>query len=174
MKLNDAINIAQSTHWTKINNFYIEIYINNESFAKKCKWKATPEFRDKLNTALISCTTPTYTNAQVEAYTAYQWRFAQGHDEAYKFTLTFRDFNQMELYNTFRALYTRGREEYFDTISMSVLLWLDEDHDVAAVPVFYTNSAIIESISTLNFSHNTKNQIAEFSVELRCDVQQDP
>ena len=174
MKLNDVINIAHNTKWTKINNFFINIHVPNPDFSKKAQWNDTTEFQDKLNTALISCTTPQYTNANVESYVSYEWRYHQGRDEAYRFEMTFRDFNQMELYNRFRGLYTRAKQEYFDTFRMNILVFLDEDHDVSQVPVFYTDSAMIESLSSLQFSHNTKNQIAEFTVAFRCNTIQEP
>jgi len=170
MKISDVITIANNTHWTKINNFFVEIFPKSDKFAKKCQWKGTPEFMNKLNTALISCTTPQYVNSNVEAYTGYQWRYTMGRDEIYRFSMTFRDFNQMELYETFRAMYTRGRSEYFDTISLIVIIWLDSDHDVSQSPIFESDGVIIESVSELNFNHNTENQIAEFTVNFKTDV----
>ena len=174
MKLNDVINIAQRTRWTKINNFFVNILVPDEKFSKKAQWNDSSEFQDKLNASLISCTTPQYSNANVESYVSYEWRYHQGRDEAYRFTMTFRDFNQMELYSRFRGLYTRAKEEYFDTFKMNILIWLDEDFDVPRIPIFYTDSAIIESLSSLQFSHNTQNQIAEFTVAFRCNTIQDP
>jgi len=174
MKLSNAIAIAERTKWTKINNFYVEIHVPNEKFAKKAKWNSTTEFQDKLNTALISCSTPQYVNAQVESYVAYEWRYHQGRDEVYRFEMTFRDFNQMELYNRFRGLYTRAKQEYFNTFKMSILIYVDKDHGLDAWPVFFTDSAIIESISQLQFNHNTKNQIYEFTVAFRCNTIQTP
>jgi len=176
LKISDAVNIIQNKKWTKINNYSIYIMFDAptnggtgpQDFAKMCGWYDIEP--DDLNSSLISLTTPNYANANVMQYVSYEWRFHQGRDEIYRFSMTFRDYDQMKLYNTFRTLYIKGKEQYYDKIKMNVMILLDEDIGVYTMPVFQTTTAIIESVSQLQFSHNTENQIAEFTVNFICNT----
>ena len=176
MKISNAINIIQNKKWTKINNYYIDIAFDTpidggkgpQDFAKMCGWYDLTPY--DINTSLISVTTPNYANANVMQYVSYEWRFHQGRDEIYRFSMTFRDYNQMKLYNTFRTLYIKGKEQYYDKIKMNIKVNLAEDYGVYAMPIFQTTTAIIESVSQLQFSHNTENQIAEFTINFICNT----
>ena len=188
MLLNDVINIVQNKNWTRINNFFIDIFfepgtkstIKNEGqsvkansygpidFARMCGWNQIS--KDDLNAALIGVTTPEYQNALINEYVSYEWRYHQGRDQLYRFTMIFRDFDQMTLYNTFRTLYTKSKEQYFDKIKMNIKVYLDSDFGVESMPIFQTSEAIIESMSQLQFSNNTENQIAEFSINFVCNT----
>lgn len=176
MLLNDVVKNVQNKYWTKINNFFIDIMfepgINNApgpiNFSKMCGWDEITN--EDLNTSLISVTTPQYQNALVNQYVSYEWRYHLGRDELYRFSMTFRDYDQMRLYNTFRTTYIKSRAQYFDKIKMSIKVYLDDDIGVDAIPVFQTSEAIIENVSQLQFSHNTENQIAEFSVNFVCNT----
>ena len=170
MKLSNIIETVKSTHWTQINNFYINIQFvpngNNSGpikFSKMCGWDSIT--MEELNASLISVNTPQFQNALVSQYVQYEWRFAQGRDQLYRFSMTFRDFDQMKLYDIFKTLYLKGKQQYYDNIKMNIQIIADKDIGIAnAMPIYQTSTAIIESVSQLQFSHNTENQIAEFSV----------
>jgi len=173
--LNDVISTVQSKYWTKINNFYINIMFEPGidgpgpiDFANMCGWKDIKN--DDLNTSLISVTTTPYQNALVSQYVSYEWRFHEGRDQLYRFSMTFRDYDQMKLYNTFRTLYIKARGQYFDKIKMNIKIYMDNDFGVKAQPIFQTTTAIIENLSQLQFSHNTENQIAEFTINFVCNT----
>lgn len=169
MQISDMVSLVQTKQWTKINNFSVDLDFVNagaavgpEQFAKMCGWKEiTP---DDINSALISVNTPQYQNALVNQYVSYEWRFHQGRDELYRFSMTFRDYNQMKLYTTFKTLYIKAKDQYYDKIKMNVKIIMDEDFGGEEKPVFQTSTAIIESVSQLQFAHTTENQIAEFTV----------
>lgn len=169
MQLSEIINVVQNKNWTKINNFFVNIQFNPGvngpgplDFSKLCGWDTITN--DDLNSALISVSTPQFQNALISQYVSFEWRFHQGRDELYRFSMTFRDYDQMKLYNIFKTLYIKGKEQYYTNIKMNIEIMLDEDFNVEQIPIYQTNTAIIESVSQLQFSHNTENQVAEFTV----------
>jgi len=169
LQLSKIINTVNSTRWTQINNFYINIHfspgangVGPINFAKMCGWDTVTN--EVLNASLISTTTPQFQNATVKQYVQYEWRFHQGRDELYRFSMTFRDSDQMHLYNVFKTLYLKGKQQYYDNIKMNIDIMADNAFGVKATPIYKTSTAIIESVSQLQFSHNTENQIAEFTV----------
>jgi len=176
LTLNDMISNIQNKQWTKINNFFIEIHFQpgangsqgSKYFAENIvKWNIS---NVDLNAALKSITTTEYTNAQINKYVSYEWRYHMGRDQLYRFNMIFRDYDQMHIYNTIRMYYFKAREQYFDNIKMTIKVFNAETFNSSAVPIFQTESAIIESVSHLDFSHDTENQIAEFSVNFMCNT----
>jgi uncharacterized membrane protein len=173
LKISDAINIIQDKKWTKINNFNVTINFDEAEpgedhgpidFARMCGWTSNNITNDDVNASLISVTTPQYQNQTINQYVSYEWRFHQGRDDLYRFSMTFRDYDQMKLYNLFRKLYIKGKGQYYNKIKMNIKVNLAEDYGVREIPVFQTSTAIIENVSQLQFSHNTENQVAEFAV----------
>jgi hypothetical protein len=179
LKISEAVNIIQNKKWTKINNFHVDITFDGKAdnekygpvdFAKLCGWTSNTITPDDINAALISVNTTQYQNQTVNQYVSYEWRFHQGRDDLYRFSMTFRDYDQMKLYNLFRTLYIKGKDQYFNKIKMNIKVNLADDYGVKEVPIFQTTTAIIENISQLQFSHNTENQVAEFSVNFICNT----
>ena len=168
MLISEMVGHVVNTRWTKINNFSVTIDFENEAFKKICGWTdVRPEDIDK---ALIDCTTPQYTNQNINQYVLYEYRYHQGRDEIYRFTMTFRDYDQMKIFNLFRTAYIKSKDQYFDKIKMKIVVYMDDDLGVKKMPIFQTTTAIIENISQLSFSNNTENQIAEFSVSFICNT----
>jgi hypothetical protein len=172
LKLNDVITKVQNTKWTKINNFGINMSPTDVGFAGIIKWKINDTtFNDMLNIALISVDTPAYTNQEVAEYIGNSWRYHVGRDELFRFTLTFRDYNQMELYRTFITTYNKQKGQYFNRICFNLEIFLDEDKGTNnRKKLFTTQFAVLETVSQLQFSHNTDNQIAEFSAGFKCNT----
>jgi len=162
--LNDIIQRVQNTNWTKINNFNIILMPLSPEFANIIGWELSNEFNDQLNTSLISIDTPTYTNQEVAEFIGGMWRYHDGRDEMFRFTLTFRDYDQFKLYRTFANAYYKMKDAYFDSIRFVVQVYAGDDKRVKDRLIFKTDTAIIENLSQLQFNHSTENQIAEFSV----------
>ena len=164
MNLKDGITKAYETHWSMVNTFTVEfnfpIYL--ERFLKV-------RFDDSINLCIKSVNTPDFQNSPIEAFVGNKWRIQNGRDELYKFSITFRDKDQMRLYKSFYDIYKETREQYFDNCSFDVIIYKDADYyDETDKKFMALNGTIIESLSQLQFSNDTQNQIAEFTVNFKC------
>ena len=164
MKLKDGITKAYETHWSMINTFTV-----NFNFPWWMSKQLELPFDDSLNLHIVSLTTPTFSNTPIETFIGNRWRIQNGRDELYKFSITFRDKDQMMIYKSFYNLYKETKEQYFDNCSFSVIIYKDADYYNEYDRKFMElNGTIIESVSQLQFSNDTQNQIAEFTVDFKC------
>lgn len=166
MNLKDGISKAYETHWSMINTFTVEFQFgDNLNMISLLK----ADFDDSLNLHIISITTPDFQNSPIETFIGNRWRVQNGRDELYKFSITFRDKDQMRLYKSFYNLYRETKEQYFDNCSFDVIIYKDADYyDETDKKFMALNGTIIESLSQLQFSNDTQNQIAEFTVNFKC------
>ena len=164
MNLKDGITKAYETHWSMINTFTV-----NFNFPWNMERLLKVKFDDSLNLNIISVTTPDFTNTSIETFIGNKWRTQNGRDELYRFSIRFRDKNQMKLYKSFFDLYRETKEQYFDNCSFKVIIYKDADYYNESNRKFMElNGTIIESLSNLEFSNDTQNQIAEFTVNFKC------
>lgn len=166
MKLKDGITKAYETHWSMINTFTVNFnFGRNLNMQRLLKTK----FDDSLNLHIVSLTTPDFQNTPIETFIGNRWRIQNGRDELYKFSITFRDKDQMRIYKSFYNLYKETKEQYFDNCSFSVIIYKEADYYNENDRKFMElNGTIIESVSQLQFSNDTQNQIAEFTVNFKC------
>lgn len=165
MKLSEAVNKAYEKNWTKINNFSVHLNIKNPDFARLIGWE---DDEVGFNLSLKSIDTPQYTNNPIEVFTGNEWRYNNGRDEMFRFTMTFRDFDQMKMYSRFVQMYNISKDNYFDNIKLGVTIYLDDEFNVNRKVLLDVSDALIENVSQLQFDHTTENQIAEFSVGFKC------
>lgn len=165
MKLNEVVDKVYNKNWTRINNFSVDFMILNSDFSNSIGWDID---NDDLNLALKSIDTPQYTNNPIEIFTGNEWRFNNGRDEMFRFTMTFRDYDQFKLYRSFVKMYNISKDNYFDKIKLQIDIYADDEMKVNRKLVLSMNDAIIENISQMQFDHTTENQIAEFSVGFKC------
>jgi len=166
MKLKDGITKAYETHWSMINTFTVEF-----QFGKNLNMKnlLKTKFDDSINLHIVSVDTPSFQNNPIETFIGNKWRIQNGRDELYKFSITFRDKDQMRLYKSFFNLYKETKEQYFDNCCFSVTIYKDADYYGEKDKKFMVlNGTIVESLSQLQFSNDTQNQIAEFTVGFKC------
>lgn len=157
MKLSDGIQIAYQRKWSMINTFTVQII------------SPLADFDESINLSIVSFQTPDFTNDPIEAFIANKWRIHNGKDALYRFTITFRDYDQMSLYSKFKKIYRDQHEMYFDDMKMTIIIekdgdWLQE----SAKKIMEFEGAMIEGVSNLSFSNETENQIAEFTVNFKC------
>ena len=166
MKLKDGITKAYETHWSMINTFSVNFnFGRNLNMQRLLKTK----FDDSLNLHIVSLSTPDFQNTPIETFVGNRWRIHNGRDELYKFSITFRDKDQMWIYKSFYNLYRETKEQYFDNCSFNVTIYKDADYYSESDKKFMElNGTIIESLSNLQFSNDTQNQIAEFTVNFKC------
>jgi len=166
MSLANSLQQAYETRWSYINTFKV-IFGFSDFLLKNVGW--TNFDNDDIQLNIISIDTPEFTNTQIEVFQADEWRIHNGRDELYRFSVTFRDKNQMELYNKFIQMYKVQRLSYFDEIKSTVTIekeadWLNEkDRTLLSM-----RDVLIENVSKVQFSNSTEAQIAEFSVGFKC------
>lgn len=164
-KLSDAINDAYSRKWSMINTFTIDISMDHPDLPKM----VGGPFKEDINLNIVSHDTPDFTNEPIEVFVANRWVIQNGRDALYRFTITFRDEDQMKLYKKFMAIYNISKETWFDTLAMTITVSKDADWFGETGRKFVTyGGCMVESVSNLSFSNDTENQIAEFTVSFKC------
>ena len=169
MLLQDAVREVYKKNWTLIANFSFILHPTPE-FGNLINWGSIEKTNTDLNIACISIETPEYTNQSIEDYSGNMWRYNNGRDELFRFTMTFRDFNQFELYRKFVNAYNLSKDNYFDKVVFNCQVFADPDNGTPkSTLLFGTQSALIEGVSQLSLNNSTKNQIAEFTVRFKCN-----
>jgi len=169
MDLASGITLAYERRWSMINTFTVQFAFNGEKLKTIVTGLDDLE-TDDINVSVVSVTTPDFTNDPIESFIANRWVIQNGKDSLYRFTITFKDFDSFNLYKKFMQIYKATKDNYFDDISMTVIItkdadWLGEDNESV---LFTFNKTLIEGVSNLSFSNDTENQIAEFTVSFKC------
>ena len=107
MKLADAVRAAYNRKWSTANNFTVQIDLKGSQIA------AVGQFQQDINLSIISIKTPDITNSGIEAFIANEWRIHNGRDNLYSYSITFRDYDQMFLYQKFQRMYNITKEYLF-------------------------------------------------------------
>lgn len=156
---------SYKTKWSYVNSFTVDIDFS--PITKRFINWTTQDSRD-VNLNIISIDTPQFTNSAIEVYVGDRWRTHVGRDELYRFSMTFRDRDQMDLYKKFVSAYLMQKTSYFDDAKMKITLWKDADYKDEKNKILYEfQDVIIESVSQIQFNTTTENQIAEFSVNFK-------
>lgn len=168
MKFIEGLQKAYNTKWSYINTFTVQFLLppTLESH-QNVQWPK--DLNDYINLHLISIETPQFQNQPIEQFVANRWIVHNGRDELYRFTMTFRDKDQMALYRSFVKLYKHSRNDYFDNVKFQILLMKDADwQGEADNPLYLLEDVIVEAVGPLQFNNGTDNQIAEFTVNFKC------
>lgn len=163
MKLDRAVIEAYNRQWSMVNAFTVEFHLPPALINH-----IGGQIQDDINLSIISMTTPDFTNDPIEAYIANKWFIQNGKDALYRFSMTFRDYDQMGLYRKFMKIYNFAKEQYFDDVAMSVIVtkdgdWYNEEDKI----LINLDGTMVESVSNISFNNDTENQIAEFSVNFK-------
>ena len=162
MKLSTAISEAYERKWSMANTFTVQIEMPPFLSGK------VGIFTDDINLSIISLNTPDFTNDPIEVFVANRWVIQNGKDALYRFSITFRDHDQMALYKKFVKIYNMTKENYFDDIKMTVYVEKDADWGSEKDMKFSEyQGVLVESVSNVAFSNDTENQIAEFTVSFK-------
>lgn len=163
MKLSEGITKAYEKKWSMINTFSVQIeapglvdYIGDV-------------FNRDLDLHIVSLNTPDFQNDPIESFIANRWVIQNGADALYRFSITFRDHDNMNLYRKFLKIYSMIKENYFDDVAMNVIITKEEDwFGQGDRELMNLSGSLIEGVSNLAFSNDTENQIAEFTVNFKC------
>jgi len=162
-KLSDAIHDAYERKWSMANTFTVQINIPNYLS------NYIGQFDENINLNLISVTTPDFTNDPIEVYVAGKWIIQNGKDTLYRFSMTFRDHDQMYLYRKFLTMYRLIKDNYFDDVASEIIISKDADwFNETDAKLLILEGSLIEGVSNLDLNNNNENQIAEFTVSWKC------
>lgn len=121
-----------------------------------------------LDHHIVSLNTPDFSNSPIEVYTAAQYRIHNGKDELYRFSITFRDSNQMDLYRKFINAYRIQKHWYFDDSKMSVKITKERDYiHETDKNLMDLEGVLIEGVSNLDINNTNDAQVAEFTVKFK-------
>lgn len=164
MRLDKAITTAYTRKWSMINTFTVDI--NMTAWLEDRVGK----FNEDINMSIVNFTTPDYTNNPIEVFISNRWVVQNGRDELYRFTVTFRDYDQLSLYKKFMQIYKLTKENYFDDVKLVITLSKDDDWGSEKEPNKFAtyDGVLIEGVSNIAFDNTTENQIAEFTVSFKC------
>lgn len=166
MNFADGMRKAYETRWSYINTFNVKMTFAHEETKNQIGWTLSDD--ERLNIHVVSIDTPQFANQPIEVFVANKWVIQNGRDELYRFSITFRDYDQMKLYRKFVKLYQATREDYFDHVKMTIQLAKEGDwYNQAEQVLFDFENTIVESVSQLQFNNTTENQIAEFTVNFK-------
>lgn len=166
MDFTKGLQTAYNTKWSYVNTFTVEIGFATQ-IATHIGWDNGLS-RD-INLHIISIDTPQLTNQNIEAFIGNRWKIHNGRDELYRFSITFRDKDQMQLYSKFVKAYLYQKDHYFKDVSMTIGLFKDADYtDQHEKKIFNFEHVMIDSVSQVQFNNTTEAQIAEFSVDFKC------
>jgi hypothetical protein len=166
MKFADSIREALDTKWSYINTFDVSFEIPY-ALQLASGWDNSKDGRN-INLHIVSIDTPQFTNSPIEVFVGNRWAIHNGRDELYRFSITFRDRDQMDLYRKFVRMYSATKDLFFDDAKMVIDLSKDADWLTEANSKLFTfEDTLIESVSSLSFSNTTENQIAEFTVNFK-------
>lgn len=166
MKLHEGIIRAYENKWSFINTFTVQFDFGMSEYNLSAIGNYNNE---SINLNIISIQTPEFSNAPIETFIGDRWRIQNSRDNVYRFSITFRDVDQMSLYEAWKRIYTYTKYQYFDNVKFSVTIYKDADWQNEQNKKFMIlHETIVESVSGLTFSNDTQNQIAEFTVNYRC------
>lgn len=167
MNFADGLKAAYETKWSFINTFNVQFVFNEFGLKDSIGWNESDARYVNLN--IVSIDTPQFTNQPIEQFVANKWVIGNGRDELYRFSITFRDSDSMDLYRKFVSLYQITRENYFDYAKFIVILTKEGDwYNEQDKKLLTLNETIVESVSQLQFNNTTESQIAEFTVNFKC------
>lgn len=162
---NSVVNIMKSK-WSYSNTYTVEINFS-EKMKTKIKWN-DDTYGKNINDYIVSVNTPDFSNTPIEIYVGGQYRIQNGKNELYRFSITFRDLDQMTLYRKFLTAYRTQKHWYFDDGKMSVNLIKDRDYyKENDRQLLFLGDCFIEGVSNLDINNNNESQVAEFTVKFK-------
>jgi len=166
MAFSDDVVKIMNTKWSYSNTYDVQI-IFTERMKEEINWIDDIDGRN-LNIFIVSVNTPDFSNTPIEVWVGGQYRIHNGKDELYRFSVTFRDSNQMELYRKFLLAYRLQKQWYFDDAKIKVILTKEADYVNESDKILMTLSdSMIEGVSNLDINNNNDAEVSEFTVKFK-------
>ena len=196
MQLFDAVNCVQQIHWDFVSTFEVYFAFNYDMLNNSrtvpnsisydtdanggknvLAWKSADNERISLH--IKNFKTPQLSSNIRESFSGNRFTHLQGKPSTYKFSMTFRDSNQLEFYRMFATQLREQQYRYFDDFCFNVFISKDSDYadgyhtdDTGELndgkrgkPLMSMKRCMVESVSQIDFNQDTEHQIVEFSVD---------
>lgn len=166
MAFSDDLIQLMATNWSFSNNYTFQ-FIFTPTMMNAVKWNDDTDGKN-INLYIVSADTPDFTNNPIEVYTGGNFRIHNGKDQLYRFTVTFRDFNNMNLYRKFINMYRLQKNLYFDDIATKVIITKGDDYGMGSdIKLMTLDDTMIEGVSNLSYNTTNEAQVAEFTVRFK-------
>jgi len=104
----------------------------------------------------------------IEDYTAEEWRFASGRTEAYQIAITFKDFNNFELYRAWSTSIQKFQRWYPASQYFNLEIHTASDFSIEKFEkILEFKKCILTNVSGPTLSNDAVASVAEFSVQLK-------
>lgn len=128
---------------------------------------------DTLTSACTSIQLPDINSAPIEEYIAEEWRFAIGRLENYLISLTFRDYDNFDLYKKWAYGIQKFLREYPDSQKLNLEIQTSSNFGVDDfVPMANFNDCILITVSGPTLDHSAIASVGEFTVTLKASYVQ--
>lgn len=166
MKFYDAVPEVYKRRWSYIGTFTVQLFLP-QALDNICHW--SKRFGSGVDLNVKDISVPQWGMSTFEDIIADRRMIAYDKFENFTVNITFRDQDQMALYRTLTRAFVASRKMYADDCACTVVVIKDADYKGEADKKLITfTGCLMTGISQLSFSNETKNQIAEFSVEFAC------
>lgn len=150
MKIDDIVSKAYSTNWVLSDEFVVSIDPTKDNGISQEEW----------NMAVVSMTSPELSAQEGDIVLGGARRVTSRIQDVFRFTITFRDFDQNKLRSYFETKFALQQKLYPEDIETEITV-RHFTNDVGS-PIFNTK-ALITNISGANFN-NSESSIQEFTV----------
>jgi hypothetical protein len=178
--LSQVKDLIYSVNWGSPAYFYIEeLSLVNRSFSDNSMLhssfffhKLSDRSKKFINTSILSVNTPNVTSQPIEEWVGGRWMYTNGRQELRQVELTFRDTADGLLWKNFIYIYDFLQNKYpedcywnlsLTTKSMESINRNDSSGNSGAT-LIGTSTALLSSISPLNFSKDNPDAFLTFSV----------
>lgn len=150
MKLDDIVSKAYNTNWVLSDEFIVEIDPSKPNDITQDEW----------NMAIISMTTPELSSQTSDLVLGGSRRITSRIQDVFRFTITFRDFDQNKLRSYFETKFALQQKLYPEDIETEIIV-RHLKKDIGSI--IFSTRALITNISGANFN-NSESGIQEFTV----------
>ena len=154
MNISDLSNNINSKNWTLTDNFTIQI--DNDIQGNRIT-------QEDWNISTISVSLPELSAGESEAILGGEYRLNSKIQDLFRFTITFRDYDQLKIRSYFENKFILQQLEYPDAISTNIRIDYVEDYGKSEGIKIFETSALITNISGTTFN-NSESNIQEFTV----------
>lgn len=165
MLMSDVVDKVHDVKWSFNNSFSLAItaprfQIGNPSFT----------FDENINLNVVSIQTPDISSDPVDVFVNSRWYTQIGRNALYRFSITFRDQDQLSLYKKFLQIYFTQKNNYPEDVGLGIVIYKDADWmGQTSKFAFSYETCLIEGISNVDLNNESETQIAQFTVSFKCD-----
>jgi hypothetical protein len=157
--ISDTVNNILDLNWDITDDFEITIKNNyaGSLFNKKLPdW--IKKFESNLGVSVVNVNLPQMTSQEIDVVLGGLRRTNVKMQEAFRFEMTFRDYDNGLLRKIFTAIWTAQQFKYFDEVKSTIKI------EKGGSNIFESDNCLILSVNSQTYDHNNSG-LSEFSVQ---------